>query len=364
VIRSVARAEADVDRYFPFDLHVDTVAAFANAELVDDPIYDGFEVQWFDDPVHGTGLLAFLQRRDTRRVDFYVQPGLTLDRAAFELGGGTGGWFETVFESGHLVVDGDGVEADVRFADIDGRQIEIRIDDRDAGPRNAGGLLAPVSAAVDHPTSLLLVYVHDFDLVRRGRTAPIVRIDGVDASTGRLPGARWHRRHLVKAGATLSVTTLCRAEDGDLAPIDLTAEDVTVDDRGVHRRAVSHLGASAELRFHPPVPWLTALSEGDRLSGGWEVAVDGVVLTGGRWGLARGDDQVDARLLVTRRWTPPAGQPILMRVVTRVVPTFRRWPTTYRWWGSIALSDPPRIRSRWERTTNDRGAAYRAATTR
>jgi hypothetical protein len=97
--------EVIVDRYCPFDVAVDTVAAFVNAELSDHPVYDGFEVQWFDDPEHGTGMLAFLQRRQDRRVDYYVQPGLEIDRSGFELGAGTGQWVEGRVEAGPHDVD-------------------------------------------------------------------------------------------------------------------------------------------------------------------------------------------------------------------------------------------------------------------
>jgi hypothetical protein len=51
-----------------------------------------------------------------------------------------------------------------------------------------------------------------------------------------------------------------------------------------------------------------------------------------------------------------------MRVATTVVPTFRRWPTTYRWTARIALGPAPAMTAGWERTSPDRGAAYRRAT--
>lgn len=47
----------------PFDLRVEPIARFLNCELATHPIYDGLEVQWFDDEIHGTGMVAFLRRR-------------------------------------------------------------------------------------------------------------------------------------------------------------------------------------------------------------------------------------------------------------------------------------------------------------
>ncbi len=349
----------------PFDLHVGSVPRFLNAELVDHDVYDGVELQWFDDPSRGTGMLAFLQRRADRRVDYYVEPGLALDRVSYELGGGTGRWVETTFEANRLEVDGDGVVADVRFHDVDGRTVEIRLDDRDVGPRNAGELLAPVGADIDTPRSLLLVYVHGFDLVRRGRIEPVIRIDAQPVSTGRLPGARWHGRHLIKAGAPLSVATLCRSGTRELEVIDPQQPGEVLLDRqrrGIRGLSVAGEGAEARIMLRPAMPSIDGLADGQVVTGAWEVSVDGARLTGGRWGLRRVGHRVEVRLDVSQRWRPPPGQPLLMRVVTRVVPTFRRWPTTYRWRAEVHLDDPPRITSRWERTTTERGERYRAAT--
>ena len=101
----------------PFTLTVEPMARFLNCEL-DDPVYDGLELQWWDDPQHGTGMLAFLSRRADRRVDFYVEPALTLDRSLFAIGAGIGSWQTVTFDAAHLEVADDGVTAEVR---IDGR---------------------------------------------------------------------------------------------------------------------------------------------------------------------------------------------------------------------------------------------------
>ncbi len=352
----------------PFDLSVDTIAALLNGELSEHPVYDGFELQWFDDPSHGTGLLAFLSRRADRRVDYYVAPGLALDRDSYSIGGGIGAWVETDFERSVLRVTGDGVVADVRFRDVDGRLVEIAADDREAGSRSPGDFLAPVSSAIERPVSLMLVWMHGFDLLRRTRKPPVVRIDGREASVGSLPGGVLHRRHLVKAGAPLTVATLCRARSGGLVPVDPTAPGtvrLAPDGAGV-AGLVAHRGAAeAALLLAPPLPPLSTLDQGAECSGSWEVSVDRARLTGGTWHALRTGDRVALVLEVTRRWRPPAGLPLLMRVVTRVVPVFRSWPTTYRWTAEVDLAGRPVLMSsEWQRTGAERGESYRRATRR
>jgi hypothetical protein len=52
-------------------LRAGACAAMLNFEVADHPVYDGRELQWFDDAAHGTGMLAFLGRRDSRVYDYH-----------------------------------------------------------------------------------------------------------------------------------------------------------------------------------------------------------------------------------------------------------------------------------------------------
>jgi hypothetical protein len=367
VIPAAVGPALPADGACPVGLQLERIGAFLNAELADHPVYDGIEVQRFDDAEHGRGMLAFLGRRADRRVDYYVTPGLRLERAGYELGAGTGGWFETDVEAATLRVDDGGVLADVRFRDRDGRAVTLEVDDRDAGPRRTGRILAPVGASIERPTSLALVVLDGFDLLRRTSTTPRIVIDGERVATGELPGARLHRRHLVKVAAPLLVVTVGAAHDGplprpagssDAAPVGSGA-----DGSGVRRRSVAAHGSRASLRFQPGLPTVTELEPGSRAMGRWEVELDGRPLTGGRYAIEVHEDRGDLRLDVTDPWRPPPGLPALLRTVTRVIPTFRRWPTTYRWTATVRVVDgQPHLTAGWDRTGGDRGRSYRRLT--
>src|SRR4051812_49447296 len=80
----------DVGPVCPFSLSLSPIERLLNLEFSDDPVYDGLELQWFDDDIHSRGLLAFLSRRADRRVDYYLERGLRLDPAGYEIGGGVG----------------------------------------------------------------------------------------------------------------------------------------------------------------------------------------------------------------------------------------------------------------------------------
>ena len=370
----------------PFTLTVEPMARFLNCEL-DDPVYDGLELQWWDDPQHGTGMLAFLSRRADRRVDFYVDPALTLDRSRFAIGAGIGSWQTVTFEAAHLEIADDGVTAEVRFTDREGRPIEVRVDDRDGHGRHRAKLLAPVGSGIDHPLSLLLVHLHGFDLVRgrrgRGPTAE-VRIDGRAAGFGRLPGRALHRRELVKYAGPVDVITFNEAHDGALPLLDAahavgsgagaggagdtdgalptpSPGSVRLVRGGVGSVVAGEGPSRVRLEFRPAFPGVEALGDGEAADGLWRVCPeDAPPLTGGTWRAARSGDVVDLGLEVTERWQP-GRLPALMELVTRVVPVFRRWPTTYRWRATVTLGEEPTMVSRWERT-GERDDSYSRAT--
>lgn len=355
-------AGRDVGTLYPLSLTLDPVARFLNVELADDPIYDGLELQWFDDEAHGTGMLAFLSRRADRRVDYYPQPGLRVDRAAYEIGGGTGSWTETDFEAARLEVAEDGVDAEVRFTDVDGRLVEVRVDDRDGRPRRRAELLAPVSAGTDRPSGLLLVWLHGFDLVRVTATRPVIRVDGRDASIGQLPGARLHRRHLIKYAAPLCAVELNRNHDGPMPVVGPRWRvEHSADRSRIAAIATEQAGHQARVALDPALADVGALPDDTVEEGGWHVTIDGVRVTGGRWRATRRGRRVHLDFTVDERWRP-GRLPWLMRLVTGVVPVFRRWPTTYRWRADVQSGPHPTATSRWERVTSDAGQGYRRAT--
>jgi hypothetical protein len=346
----------------PFSLRIDELACMLNFELADHPVYDGAELQWFDDATHGTGMLAFLSRRDGGRVDYYLQPGLRVDRSGYEIGAGIGSWTAITFDVARLVVTAEGVDAEVRFATIDGSLVEVRVDDRGRRPRRPAGLLAPVGAGIERPVSLLLVWMPRFDLVRATGTPPVVRIDGVDLSTGRLPGMRVHRRRLIKYAAPVVTVELNRGDDGR-SPGDAATRQLQLlgPARGVREVVAERAGHVGRLVLDPAVPDLAGLADGSATSGRWHVEVDGVRLTGGTWAMTRTSDDVAVEMDVSQRWRP-GRLPWLMRLVTTVVPVFRRWPTTYRWRADVRVGEPPTMSGRWERTGRDHGRGYRRAT--
>jgi hypothetical protein len=134
---------------------------------------------------------------------------------------------------------------------------------------------------------------------------------------GRLPGEGLHRRRLLKYAAPVALIQVLPDPRSD-GPAD--AQPLGTAPDGV-AEAVGDSG-TVRLAFDPALPDLTALPDGARRDGSWSVSADAVRLTGGRWFVERDGDQVQAGLDVTEHWRPRR-LPLVMRVVTTVVPVFR-----------------------------------------
>ncbi|NJD29366.1 MAG: hypothetical protein FIA92_13850 [Chloroflexi bacterium] len=332
----------------PFSLSIETIDRMLNFELADHPTYAGLEIQAFDDDVHGTGVAVLANRRRDGRVDVYRQPGLRLDPGGYGIGAGLGEWRESTIAPARLDVTAFGVMADVAFGDAEGRRIEVRVDDTDERRRAPGALLAPFGAAIEQPTSMLLVWMPQFDLVRTGGREPEILIEGRPAATGRLPGARFHGRRLIKYAADLVAVRLNENHDG---PLDAAGE-------GGPGVAVANGGHEARLRLDPALPDLRQLPNGQELAGAWRLDIDDAPsIVSGTWRARRDGEDVQLAMDSTSKWNP-GPLPLLMRLVTTIVPAFRSWPLTYRWRASVVLGPAPTMTSRWERTTSARDESY------
>jgi hypothetical protein len=331
-------------------LSLDPRARLVLFDIADDPRYVAMEVQVFDDETHGRGLLALLARHDAT-VDIYRAAGLRLDRGPFSIGRGIGEWREADFGPSHVEIVEDGIVVDVAFTDVHGQRVEVRIDDRDGEPRGRSTLLAPVSSGVETPRQLLVVLLREFDLVRTSGIEPWLSIGGARRTVAAFPGPAWvHHRRFIRYSAAPVILSVGPDVDG---PVDamslgpLGRVDATID------------GASAALRFTPPLPDLAGLTDGSADGGTWALDVaDQAPLFGGTWTASRSGDTARVTMTVTEPWRP-RDLPRSLRFVTTAARVFRQWPTTYAWSASVELAAAPVARTGWRRITPpDRSNAY------
>jgi hypothetical protein len=179
----------DIKLFQPFQINIDPMERLLliNFEKDPDTVYLGFEPQVFDDDVHGKGHLV-IGWRVNGKVDVYHQPGLTLKPETYDITGkGLNLLIPTTFTSASFEINEFGVQAHYSFTDTDNRSILIRITERNNKTRKPFGLLAPMGDAAEKPSSLPLVFLHDFYFVRKNGTEIEIIIDGRKHKPDELP---------------------------------------------------------------------------------------------------------------------------------------------------------------------------------
>jgi hypothetical protein len=344
----------------PFHLQTDPMAGLLliNFESDPDSIYVGFEPQAFDDTVHGRGLLVIGWRVDGK-VDVYYQTGLQLNPDTYWIAGsGLNMMVERPFSDAIFDLGPAGVRADIAFDDLQGRMVHLEVSETDPRPRTPFGLLAPMGDAVSAPSALPLVYVDGFYFVRRAGTEYRIEIDGRSHRNDRIPlildGAWVHflrysadpfivtwnadpetRLRLLQPDFEPGKGSLTASADGVRYELEVNGPFREI--RRMSRQEDEHL---VVIEFTPAIPQLLALADDVEVAGKFRVTTRASLGTvAGSWRLVRQGTELNIEILPDGGWTPgPA--PRMARLLYRAVSTFREWPTTYIWRGTIQLPLP------------------------
>lgn len=345
----------------PFALVHDPMAQLLVLDIDGDEQLSGIELQDFDDAEHGTGS-ALLAYRHDQRVDWYVTPGLRLDRAAAEVGAGVGAWVEQDFAH-TLDIDDSGVRASVTATLADGRMVQLRLAEGTRSRSRGIDLLAPLGVGIAEPRFLPVFFMPRLDLVqRRGSTIDLIIGDqprDVVALPVPIP-YKLRRCYLTRHCADPVIVRLNPAARESSVPLVAPGAQVRTEGgtlkftrpaghpqlTSLQRDVGSH---TAWLRLEPGLPDLLAMATGSTADLRWSCGVDHEHLVSGVMHVSRSADAADLVMLPTGRWTPSGG--LSRRATIAMFPSFfRTWPTTYRWTSRIELDPPATQTSSWTRT--------------
>ena len=303
-----AAAASGIPIVSPFHLQTDPMKGLLliNFEQDPDPIYVGFEPQFFDDAFHGRGLLVIGWRADGK-VDVFYQAGLQLDPQTYGItGAGLHTMAERSFYGALFELGPAGVQADISFHDLQGRLVRLVVRETDPRPRTPFGLLAPMGSAASDPPALPLVYVDGFYFVRRAGTEYRIEIDGRSHRNDFIPlildGTPVH---FLRYSAAPFIVTWNPDADARVRILEpdpqLVAGVVIADAEGV-RYEVEENGAFREIRrmsrregdhevtveYTPALPQLFALADGVEVTGRFRITAQPSVGTvRGSWRVAR-----------------------------------------------------------------------------
>ncbi len=341
---------------FPFRIGLEPMMHLLVASFEGDPEFTALEPQRFDDPLNGTGLRVLRYRKDGR-VDVYWEPGVRVDRREISIGAGIADFAEARMEPARFEISSDAVQVQVAFVDQQGREVALEVAES-ASPAHRFPFLAPVGNDVLDPQRLFLVHMLGFDFIRREGTSLSARIGERRLEPGRFPIRRGGRSVFFARYAAEPIIAFVnppmdapvvasRTQSSGMVHVDGMA--LSLEPAG----AIERVAAGAEPRavavdFRPAFPNLADLVPGTTARGCWGLRIAGDPITGGTYALSRAGDTVSAGLDVTEPWRP-SGLPLSFRVFTRLVRSFRRWPTTYAWSGTVRLAPEPTLAGGWRR---------------
>jgi hypothetical protein len=355
--------------YLIFAIDIDPMERLLliNFEKDPDSLYIGFEPQVFDDDSNGKGHLVIGWRTDGR-VDVYHQPTLTLDPGKYDIAGkGLAHMIATDMEEAFYEVNDFGVQAAYRFKDLQGRQVDIRIAEKNERKRKPFGLLAPMGDAAESPSSMPLVLLHDFYFARKKNTDFSVSIDGKkhapDLMPMRMDGARML---FTRYSPRPIIANFNPAFNGELPRLHV--------EQGVAQRTASAYtfefewnGAAARLKsmtrnnpvhsvrlgFEPAFPTQDEFSENNFSQKG-NFEIQGDPSTGkirGEYQIRNENGKVFVSLVPSGGWIPRPDK-FSLRFLYTVAKVFKKWPTTYLWSAELEKTNDGawNMKSNWKRT--------------
>lgn len=336
---------------FPINLDIEPIKRLLVIDIKKDNEFECIEPQLFDDKILGKGIRLLMYRKD-KKVDVYRQPGVKFNSSAFKLGGGIGYTSQVLMEPAFFEISNKGVDLNIVFTDKLGRRVELIIkENSDINSRFP--FLAPVGKNVDNPNRLFLVYMTEFDFVKREGTIINLKIGNKVLQPATFPIFRDKKKVYFSRYASRLVIGNINSADTKLLLANLNKGYNKLDELNVFLDEnekikncwIDYENNKVELAFNSGFPNLLTLPENLQVKGNWEYLVSGIDITGGYYLLHRIKNIVKVEFNVTRKWKP-LNIPFSFKVFIYIMRSFRTWPTSYKWLGTVNL-DNFNMQGRW-----------------
>ncbi len=345
--------------YSPFSLDIVPMQKLflINFEKDPDEIYHGLEPQLFDDPSSGRGLRIIAWRKDGY-VDVYQQPELPKEDDFNVASKGLANLIIDPMPGAYFHVSEKGVDVSFAFTDKTGREIDVRIVEKNPRPIRPFTLLAPVGSSSENPTSLPVYLMNSFDFVRRSLTEVRVSINGRLHKPDTFPfPMNGSRVYFMRYSADTFLVDWCPAYTGPLKPyFSDNPEGISINN-GESGDAIFSVGAgrgqhSISVNFTPPFPEITGLQNKTVKEGQFIIKAnkEAAGKISGTYHLTREGDEIQISMHPSGGWEPKPDT-LFLKFFYKAVSMFRNWPKTYHWTARAKLrpGEAPFMESSWSR---------------
>lgn len=324
-----------------------------NFERDPDSIYRGFEPQYVNDSVNGTGYLVIGWRNDGY-VDVYHEKTVKINPDKYHITGkGFCGAYAIQFNQAFFEVMDAGVHAHFEFSDAQGREVSIKLEESNNRKRKPFGLFAPMGYACEHPQALPLIFLHDFYFVRRCKTKFEIHIDGKLHKPDKLPiPMDWSWMYFTRYSPKPHIISCNEIISYQLNTIEVIngQTEVKLTNRTYYFLWENELpflnemrwdlpNSSFQLRFHKPLAHPDFLKNGHPMQFSFSIRESqdtGEI--GGEIEFTKLDNQLDVQLTFSKGWIPKYTK-CSLRFLYTVASVFRNWIKNYRWKASFKEED-------------------------
>ena len=337
----------------PFNFVFEPMIRLAVISFKDDEEFEGFEPQFFDDPVNGRGIRLLRYRKDGK-VDVYYEPGIN-HQEGFSIGAGITDLKITHFEKKLFEVTKNGLQVHLIFTDIQGRKNDLKVIET-SKRKYPVPLLAPVGGAVETPQKLFFVYMHDIDFAYKKTTYIHCSLDKRVFKVPKLPLLmNGQRTYLARYCSKLTIVALNANGSNPLCFDAIPGKIVIHDETEIHCNAQGKINQiqigkdmySAKLHFPDGFPNLLDLSESECIKGTFEIYISTDKITEGQYQLMKIAEQVQVELNHFKKWHP-GKYPLAYKLLFIFVKMFKNWPTKYSWKGKVELKETPLMDGHWQ----------------
>ena len=359
--RRGASVEGGDELLVPISLELSPIRNLLIIDVADDPVYRTLEPQVLAEP-EGEAVVLLAYRHDDH-VELYAPSGSVVDASGYDgLGEGLLGIDHAPFEQARFEVTDDGLQLDLAVTGTNGRRFDLHIHEHLAGGRDRFPMLAPVGGSFDTPSFFPFLWLPGLSFVPVRGTEVDVRVGGQSRRVPRLPLPIGGRRYLmarydpdvlvcqlnpdsIRVVPRVPVRT-GRAPGGP--DIDIVEVEHGFAIAGVQ---VARGGHTCAVRLDPPLPDITGPPVPPRRSGALLLQADGTTELQARYELTRGEGRVEIVIEGFGPWRTRLRRSLLALLFR--LPLFRRWPTSYRWEGTVELGATSQhaVHSRWSRST-------------
>lgn len=351
----------------PFRLEPDPMEFLFLYNFEGDHEYNGFEFQYFDNPIKGHGQLVIMWRKDGK-VDFYMTPGIRLNRDRADVAAGVGEWITTEFDS-HYDLTPQGLHLDVSLVLKDERPLHVIVRENRKRHTDPITILAPMGGGIKKPVYMPFFWLQDIDLVQVANTEASLTIGNEKYAPSRIPIPIPYSRafcYFARYCSDPFMININPSYRGELSVLSSdTLKGFTHDNMIFDLQQVNGIPAIEKIaykdrqhemfmHFEPAFPDLISLPDGATIIGSFRIGIeDQPQVIRGEYTIHRDTQQAQIKLAPTENWKPHGR--FTERLTLRLFPSvFRTWPRTYTWTAQIDLSreaDPITMTSQWDRVT-------------